>query len=354
MSGLRDGQPNAARTVRHLRDSVDDLAAMPAALRALLDAELGAGNQILEVGHSFPAPPVGAYFLLANPVSTRARASGEGIVFYDRNNSSYAGEFTDERRHFFVLEAPLAPPEEPDMDAIRDAQHGASPSMAPSPRTGDREPQASAHVSTSTPALRRFRESMVIDYEKWHDGIGYDLHALQEATATEREAIEAMLLRRGAVDWRDVEALAALDTPRAHRILAHAIEHGSAEIRAAVIRFAPQSISGGQREAAIIRGIQTARAFAGLSATLDEVARFHPSPVCDALLSGALQREGDVAVHFAAMAAYVFDKTAEPFDWAHRPLFLRFGDDDINRRESAFRALCAWLEIDPEPYFAAE
>ena len=64
-----------------------DFDAMPVALQQLLLAELAAGNRILELGHSFPAPPAGAYFLLANPVSTRPRSSGDGLVFYARNSS---------------------------------------------------------------------------------------------------------------------------------------------------------------------------------------------------------------------------------------------------------------------------
>ena len=35
--------------------------------------------------------------------------------------------------------------------------------------------------------MSRFIESMKIDYEKWHDGIGYDLKALAEANREERE-----------------------------------------------------------------------------------------------------------------------------------------------------------------------
>ena len=37
-----------------------ELREMPALLRALLAAELAAGNSIVELGHSFPAPPAGA------------------------------------------------------------------------------------------------------------------------------------------------------------------------------------------------------------------------------------------------------------------------------------------------------
>lgn len=98
-----------------------ELNTFPPALRALIDAELAAGNSIVEVGHSFPAPPVGAYVKLANKVSTRARASGDGLGFYERSGSSYSGEFTDAKRFHFVLEPPNPPPAYPDMDAIRRA-----------------------------------------------------------------------------------------------------------------------------------------------------------------------------------------------------------------------------------------
>ena len=40
--------------------------AFPPLLRALLDEELAAGNEISEIGHSFPAPPAGAYIRLKN------------------------------------------------------------------------------------------------------------------------------------------------------------------------------------------------------------------------------------------------------------------------------------------------
>jgi hypothetical protein len=93
--------------------------ALPPVLHALLEAELAAGNSITEVIHSHPAPPVGACFMLARRVTTRARASGDGLSFYERNSSLYSGEFTDAQRCFFILEPPLPPPGEPDMDAIR-------------------------------------------------------------------------------------------------------------------------------------------------------------------------------------------------------------------------------------------
>ena len=63
--------------------------------------------------------------------------------------------------------------------------------------------------------MSRFIESMKIDYEKWHDGIGYDLKALAEANREEGEKIERILINRNPLDWRDIQALAILDSHKA-------------------------------------------------------------------------------------------------------------------------------------------
>ena len=46
-------------------------------------------------------------------MTTRPRASDAAVSFYERNSSSYCGEFTDGTRQFFVLEAPEPPPPSP-------------------------------------------------------------------------------------------------------------------------------------------------------------------------------------------------------------------------------------------------
>lgn len=98
-----------------------ELARFPAPLQALIAAELAAGNALVELGGGHPAPPVGACAKLARKVTTRARATGDGLSFYERSSSSHSGEFTDAQRFFFVLEPPNPPPPEPDMDALRRA-----------------------------------------------------------------------------------------------------------------------------------------------------------------------------------------------------------------------------------------
>jgi hypothetical protein len=97
------------------------IAEFPAPLRALVEAEIAAGNSIVAIEHGFPAAPCGASVKLAKAVQDERRRSMGEVHFYARNNSSYAGEFTTAQRHFFVLEPPLPPPPDPDMDAIRKA-----------------------------------------------------------------------------------------------------------------------------------------------------------------------------------------------------------------------------------------
>ena len=188
---------------------------------------------------------------------------------------------------------------------------------------------------------------MVMDYEKWHDGVGYDLDAITAATPPERDAIEAILLVRGLQDWRDVEALNALDTPAAQSALQEASGRASSEIRMAIVRYAPRFQSSAQRTATLVGALRTARLGGGLSDAIDEAIEYHPPQVIEALLRGALERDGETAVLFAAFLLYIHQQAKEPFDWAQRPFFLRFHTEDRSARETVFRELCARIGIDP-------
>ncbi len=96
-----------------------DITVFPAALRELIEAELNAGNTIVQQSNTFPAPPAGTWVMLEKPVTTRPRQTAEGVKFFERQSSTQSGEFFDADRFFFVLEPPIPPPPEADMDAIR-------------------------------------------------------------------------------------------------------------------------------------------------------------------------------------------------------------------------------------------
>ena len=93
--------------------------AFPEPLRRLLAAELAAGNAILEVGHTHPAPPVGAFLRMERRIATPAP---EGVVFGWRNSGTCGGEYADAQRWYFLLDPPWPDAGAyPDMDAIRAA-----------------------------------------------------------------------------------------------------------------------------------------------------------------------------------------------------------------------------------------
>lgn len=329
-----------------------DTDAMPAVLRSLLEAEIAAGNEIAEVGHSFPAPPAGAYFKLVRPLLTQPKKLGGGIHYYDRNSSLYSGEITTAKRFFFILEPPRSCEAESDTNANRAA-----------PATSERQSVSDGAAATAAlvaPALekseptpiRRFENSMLMDYEKWHDGIGYDLDALRAMSPAEKKSAEATMIRRGVRDWRDIEALVCFATPEARAAIKAAIDHPNIEVRNAVLRYAPELVGDSVRTDSLVKGLETASFFGGLSETLDQVAEFHPPLIVETLLRGVLRRDGTVAVHFAATLYYIHGLSPEPFDMAQRPFFLRFNTDDRKERETVFRELCEKIGVDASLYLA--
>jgi len=210
--------------------------------------------------------------------------------------------------------------------------------------------KSSAGDDNEDTPLNRFQRSMNIDYEKWHDGIGYDLKALQECSSNERKQIEDLLIKRNPLDWRDFEALATLGTPSALNKLRRAKIDSSTEIRIALIRFAPRLVNEDERISLITTALQSATLFGGLSETIDQIEEFHPPQVMDELFKGVLAREGEVAMHYAAMILFIHQKSNEPFDWDMRPFFLKFNTEDRKAREKAFLELCEKVGALPERY----
>jgi hypothetical protein len=348
------------------KDYQQDFEALPARLKQLLEAELAAGNEIAEFGHGFPAPPAGAYIKLKKPLLSRPRASGDGIDFYDRNMPSYSGEITDSKRFFFLLEPPHPPEPEPNMDAIRDAirakQDAATAYLLAHPRkrrkskvTEDFTPQGPTIPYPSGPqsALQRFIKSMEMNYEKWHDGTGYDLDILKTASPQELTQIEDFLIARQVVDWRDVEALAEFDTPRARALLRKTLKGRNRELSIAVSDYAPQLVSETEQTKTLVAALKETGSYTGLVQALLQVEDFHPPEVVDALFRGVLTRDGEDAVHFAAMLMFVHGKADSSFDWSQRPFFLKFNTEVPAERKAVFRELCEKLGVNGTRYLAA-
>jgi hypothetical protein len=296
-----------------------EISNLPAALRAVVEAELAIGNEIVEVLH-YPVPPAGVGVRLMHPLSVPLTSATAGIQACRFPAWDGSCGYSDEARHNFVLGPGSAPSDPPDMGGGRNA--------APNS------------------LLVRFEQSLWIDHEKWREGIGYDLDAIREASLGERELIEDLLLERGLHDWRDVEALAVVNSPRAREALRSAVASRDYEVALAVARFAPDLLDEAERTAVIVRGLEGAKFFGGLSQALKLAVDWHPPPVIETLLQGALRRDGDVAVHFAAMLMFLHGQAETDFDWDKRPFFLTFKTRDKKERAAAFRKLCHKIGVE--------
>jgi len=204
--------------------------------------------------------------------------------------------------------------------------------------------------SSSLSPLQRFKKSMKIGFEEWHDGIGYDIKAIKIASQTEREAIEQVLINHNPRDWRDIEALAEINTNSARDSMKNSIKDSNPVVRVAVARFAPDLVTDNERTQSILDALEKAEICSGLSQVLDELERYHPEEVKEALIRGLLTRKDDAVVLFAAILFYLFGRAKKPFDIKQRSFFLRFKTEDRKERGEAFRELCQQLKINSDKY----
>jgi len=200
----------------------------------------------------------------------------------------------------------------------------------------------------------RFVRAADINLKNWRDP-EHDLEAIRLAGAEDRRAIEHFLLARGISHFIDAEALAllaSLGSQPARAALVEAFNNGSTEIRAAVAYLVPGLIDKQKRIDELVQRIGECDTYNGLSLTLSQIEDTHPPQVTHAMLQRIASDPGGAAVHFAAMLFFLHKLADEPFDWNHRPFFLRFNPGNVADRREAFLDLCQNIGQDPQPYLA--
>lgn len=203
-------------------------------------------------------------------------------------------------------------------------------------------------LERSSSAKKRFLASMVMDYEKWHDGTGYDLTALDEMTQEDRQEIIGILRTKIDEPWRTFEALDRINTPDSLSEIERALKHPNLEVRIAAARFSRGSEN--EKERILVEALEKSEFYRGLTQALDQVETFHSPAIVDALLRGLLKRGDSGAVSFAGMLLYVHGEADSSFDWERRPLFIRFGAQNIEDRRKAFVELCEIIGVDASRY----
>ena len=187
-----------------------------------------------------------------------------------------------------------------------------------------------------------------MNYDTWHDGAGCDLEALDEMTPEDRDKVVDFLSDLNESNsWRNLEALAHINSAKARDLIKNALQHPSLQIRIYASRFASQAEK--KREQILIEALKNAEIYGGLSQALDQIETFHPQGVIDALLRGLLNRNEE-AVNFAGMLYFIFGKADTSFDWDNRPLFLKFNTDDRAEKEKAFVEFCNILGVSSKKY----
>jgi hypothetical protein len=192
-----------------------------------------------------------------------------------------------------------------------------------------------------------------IDYEKWHEGIGYDLDALAALDGDERAEAERWLLARAGNDWRDLEGLLALGSPAARDAVIDQLRHGKLAQRLhAARRLADDPALRPDVEAAVMAGLGSALLYEGLTQAFDLAVELRTPAMVAALWRATQRDESEASVHAAARLAFLCGKATSDFDWELRPLFLRFGTPDPAERAAATADLGKRCGVDPAAYLS--
>jgi hypothetical protein len=140
-------------------------------------------------------------------------------------------------------------------------------------------------------------------------------------------------------DWRDVEALVALNTKSASEAVDKARFHNKIQVRNYALKI-------------IINNRNLKNTTKELIAELEEqvvqavkqgdyqIAESMPTlRVKKALLDSLLEVDRITRVNAAAFLLYICGQTTDPFDWSQRPFYLRFGEENTEELQQVWEEL---------------
>jgi hypothetical protein len=200
---------------------------------------------------------------------------------------------------------------------------------------------------SNKPALPRFLDSMKIGYFQWHDGIGYDLDALNEMNQDEIRQVESLLIARKDSDWRDVEALAALNTPDTIQALKECLQSFNLDVRLFAARYLKEMNIADHIEEIVVKTLPETKIGDGMTFALNLAETYPTERIRRTVLCCALTGNDNIRVHCAAMALFLYGKASCNFDSSQKIVF-EFHEKDYATRMNSFIRLCAMVGVDPE------
>lgn len=184
---------------------------------------------------------------------------------------------------------------------------------------------------------------MMIDYDAWREGTPYDIAALSEMTDEERDALTEELCEKSSLDWRDVEALRALATPKALKRVGVAAEK---QTDGGGIEALFDEVAQGwtpEIEARFIEKLERVQSMTGALDRLYEIAQAHPTPAVMEQLMRNARIHSDPTVRYS-MGGFLLElsghvDTRYTFDANIRPHLLNLNSADY----AEYKAAVAWL-----------
>lgn len=199
-------------------------------------------------------------------------------------------------------------------------------------------------------AYNTFLKSTNIDYEKWHDGIPYDLEAYAQMTSSERDEVAGEMLVKDELDWRDMQVLAAHGKRESIDRLRHELAVGPVKSRA----WALWTLIDHGHTPGSVPDTQLAHVLDAIDSTDDvmpalDLARAHAGPISKLSLMRGLLERPRVAFFYAEVLLQVCGLAGADaaFDPRFRPLLLRLLPGPQPDREKAIAEVCKLLDINP-------
>jgi hypothetical protein len=200
----------------------------------------------------------------------------------------------------------------------------------------------------SAEAVKRFLDSMIMDFDMWHDGTGYDLSAIDDMTADERKSL-VISLKAQTQTWRELEALAALDMEEVDVLVqetATTSESTNNRITAAAALHDRGKMKPEEFEELLCKEIRKldGRNDGYIKVLLE--AEANPSEKVKQALLWSSWNSTEASMSCAARLLYLCGKAEDQLAWSHREwLFDIQPNNSYFTRKKAFDKLCALCEM---------
>ncbi|MEP7211031.1 MAG: hypothetical protein ABI740_09365 [Alphaproteobacteria bacterium] len=199
--------------------------------------------------------------------------------------------------------------------------------------------------ASESDALIRFRKSMVMDFDKWHDGLPYDIDALTQITRVEADQLTNELVAKSSLDWRDVEALRALATPKALARVGVAAkdQHDDGGVSALAHEIETENLTP-EREKRLCELLERALVMSMSLDVLYDLAAANTTPAVMAQVFRGARVAGDEATRYS-FGAFLLYLNGYTDDWYGFEGDLRPHLLDLNSADyKTYKAAVAWLQ----------